>query len=504
MNLIKAIYFFTPAFTPRTDIEALVMLRYPGNKIENKGKKWTVKQLDAIPASWAGDTICDGEGLNGDVRVLSTGEVKVAFKYTFKFEGKFARYYCGTYPDMSLDEIRDNRDEAKKSLKRKINPREAKVAEVVAGQEEVKATLEREAQRKAESLTVSDLFKEWIVNGVHRKDDNKLIKSMFENHILPALGKIELRGLTEKDLMNTYKAIAKTKQATAFEVSKDFKQMMAWAEKRQPWRKLLSESNPAELVKRDSFLPKGFDKERDRVLAYDEIRALKAAFDKLEHAYQQAQNKNKVCKPIKKEVQLAMWICLSTLCRIGELMKAEWSHVDFEARVWHIPASNTKGVEGKKTEHKVYLSDFTLRQFKQLQSITDKEKWLFPAMSKKDHVCERSYTKQIGDRQVQFKQRSKKLQNRVEDNSLVIGDREWTPHDLRRTGATMIQSFYNAAEGHLLAELCLHHSILAGAAKHYLLHDHKEAMTNAWQLLGERIETILNSNNVVNFEKMSA
>lgn len=477
------------------------MLRYPSNKIENKGKRWTVKQLEAIPPSWKGDTICDGGGLNGDVRVLSSGEVKIAFKYSFSFQGKSARFYCGTYPDLSIEKIREARDEAKKSLKRKIDPREARAAELIAGQEEVKATIQRDAQIKAQSLTVLDLFNEWLSNGVHRKDGNKLIKSMFENHILPKLGNIEIRQLTDKDLINNYRHIAKSKQATAFEVSKDFKQMMAWAEKRQPWRKLLSEGNPAELVEKDSFLPKGFDKERDRVLSYDEIRALKHAFETLEINYQNAENKNKVTKPIKSEVQLAVWICLSTVCRIGELMKAEWKHVSFTERTWFIPAANVKGIEGKKTDHTIYLSDFALQQFKKLYEITNHSKWLFPASNKEDsHVCERSYSKQIGDRQLQFKQRTKKLQNRAEDNALVIGDREWTPHDLRRTGATMIQSLFSAAEGHLMAELCLHHSILAGAAKHYLLHDHKDAMTHAWQKLGERLETILSSNNVVNFD----
>lgn len=470
------------------------MLRYPSDKVENKGKKWTVKQLNAIPASWSGDTISDGGGLNGDVRVLSTGEVKIAFKYSFNLNGKSARYYCGTYPDIPLEKIREKRDEAKKSLKNKIDPREAKIAQTIIGQEEVKAILERESQRQAEGRTVADLYYEWIINGVHRKDGNKLIKSMFENHILPTLGKIEVRQLTYIDLLNTYRHIAKTKQATAFEVSKDFRQMMVWAEKRSPWRKLLSEGNPAVLVEQDSFLPKGFEKKRDRVLSHDEIRALKNAFELLELNHQQAANKNKVSKPIKQEVQLAVWICLSTICRIGELMKAEWKHVDFNSGTWFIPAANVKGIEGKKTDHTVILSDFAIAQFKKLHAISGESKWLFPASNKENmHVCERSYSKQIGDRQLQFKQRTKKLQNRAEDNALVVGEREWTPHDLRRTGATLIQTMYSSAEGFFLAELCLHHIVLTGAAKRYLLHDYQDKMQEAWQKLGEKIQSILNS-----------
>ena len=35
---------------------------------------------------------------------------------------------------------------------------------------------------------------------------------------------------------------------TAVEVHRNIKQMFRWAEKRQPWRRLLQDGNPAELV----------------------------------------------------------------------------------------------------------------------------------------------------------------------------------------------------------------------------------------------------------------
>jgi len=50
-------------------------------------------------------------------------------------------------------------------------------------------------------------------------------------------------------------------------------------------------------------------------------------------------------------------------------------------------------------------------------------------------------SKQVDDRQAQFKNR-KALSRRRKDNILVLADGQngdWTPHDLRRTGATMMQ-----------------------------------------------------------------
>lgn len=59
------------------------------------------------------------------------------------------------------------------------------------------------------------------------------------------------------------------------------------------------------------------------------------------------------------------------------------------------------------------------------------------------HVCLKSISKQVGDRQIRFKQREFPLNSRVYTNDLVLLDGingEWTPHDLRRTGATMMQA----------------------------------------------------------------
>ena len=113
--------------------------------------------------------------------------------------------------------------------------------------------------------------------------------------------------------------------------------------------------------------------------------------------------------------------------------------MNFEQRTWFIPAANTKGEHGRKRDQLIYLSEFTLDQFKQLHALTGDSDWAFPARNKEGHVCEKTVSKQVGDRQVRFKQRSRKLKCRVENNSLVIGDEEWTPHDLRRTGSTLMQ-----------------------------------------------------------------
>lgn len=460
--------------------------RYPKN---GKGSKWTVIELKSVPVTWKGDALADGGGLSGEVRVSTSNEVSVSFRYGFKLSGKKVWYYCGTFPTTDIASVRAIRDDAKIQVANGIDPRTKKKADKIDAQAAVEAILENAAQKKAENLTVNDLYNSWIKDGVKRADDNQYIIRSFTKHALPTIGEIYLRNLSENHLRDMYRAvIGSGKQPTAVELSKDIKQMLKWGEQRKPWRALMIDGNPANLVDVDKLLSSDYTKERDRILSEDEIKKLNAVFTRIADEYEQSETKYGVERPLKKEVQIAMWICLSTLCRIGELLMMQWSHVDFKKRTWFIPKANTKGERGKKQEQTVYLSDFSLNQFEQLYKITGDTDWGFPAIHKPGHVCIKSASKQIGDRQLKFKQRTKKLQCRVENDSLVLGDREWTPHDLRRTGATMMQELKISRD---VVNLCQNHVIGSKVDRHYLHYDYADEKKEAWSKLGLKIESAL-------------
>jgi integrase len=337
-----------------------------------------------------------------------------------------------------------------------------------------------------------------------RADKNKMLTGLFNKHALPKLGNIPLRQLTEKNLLDTLRLIFdQGKSRTAVMLYKDIKQMLKWAEKRKPYRALLVDGNPAELVDIEILIPDDYEEKRDRCLSDDEIRNLNTIFIEQTIAYKEAAHKYGIDRPLKKETQLALWICLSTLCRIGELLMTEWKHVDFDARTWFIPKENVKGSRRREQAQHVYLSDFALSQFRQLHAITGDSKWAFPAKntSKRanNHVCVKSVSKQVGDRQTQFKQRTKDLKNRVNSNSLVIGVEGWTPHDLRRTGATMMQGDLKIPLD--VIDRCQNH-VLAGSkvSRHYLHHEYADEKREAWNKLGDRLEAILKASNVVSLK----
>lgn len=113
------------------------------------------------------------------------------------------------------------------------------------------------------------------------------------------------------------------------------KQSLKWGEKRKPWRALLLEGNPADLITEDSITPPDHRDERSRVLSSAEIFEFANFSNKITLAYNDAKEGTKLShpRPLKQETQIAIWIALSTLCRIGELLMTRWEDVNFGANM---------------------------------------------------------------------------------------------------------------------------------------------------------------------------
>lgn len=458
-------------------------------------KKITVKELEALAATDDGRTLREEGGLVGKVRAGVHG-VTVLFRYEYKLNGQKRDHRLGSWPKRSLADIRAERDQIRITARKGIDPTAAKKAERIRAQKAVEETIRQNERERIERLTVSDLFDGWIVDGVARKDGNKELRRVFSKDVLPAIGHIELRKLGESDIRAMLRRQMKRGVVRLAVVTfADVSQMVAWGEQRKPWRALMVEGNPCELVDINKLLPADYEEERDRVLTPGEIRELADIFRRMDETYQAAPDRRTASRPVDAKTRIALWLCLSTICRIGELLMARWEHVDLQRGVWFIPQENVKGQRGKKQDQHVFLSDFARRQFQALHAITGDSQWCFPAKNRAGadtHVCVKSISKQVGDRQVRFKNRAKPLQGRAFDDSLILAEGksgEWTPHDLRRTGATMMQSLGVSLD---VIDRCQNH-VLSGSKvrRVYLRHDYREEKTEAWHRLGDRLEAIL-------------
>lgn len=456
--------------------------------------KLTAKHLEALSSADDGKILRETGGLVAKVRAGVRG-VTVQFRYEFKLDGLKRDQSLGSWPKKSLAQIRAERDEVKATAARGVDPTAARKAAKIEAQAAIAATIAEAERLAAENKTVADLFEEWLSDGVSRQDGNAGLQRSFKKDVLPLIGQKPLRNVTEKDLLSVLRLVkSRGLNRTVVILSKDIGQMLRWAEKRKPWRTLMADGNPADLVDVTKLLDHDYQEQRDRLLSPDEIRELHDIFARLERDYASlpAGQKYSGIRPVNLRVQCAMWICLSTLCRIGELLKAEWRHVDLEKGTWFIPAEATKGHKGKRQDHHVFLSPFALDQFKRLKNETGYTPFCFPSKTNESHVDTKTVSKLIGDRQCRFKNRSKPLSGRHHDDSLVLSKGtkgEWTPHDLRRTGATMMQELGITLE---IIDRCQNH-LLGGSKvrRHYLHHDYAKEKTEAWHHLGKRLEKIL-------------
>lgn len=154
------------------------------------------------------------------------------------------------------------------------------------------------------------------------------------------------------------------------------RQMLLWGEKRAPWRKLMIEGNPALMIPKAQIAKiqdSAYKAEREGVLQGSEIKELAdiLGMNKLTYAPNASAS-----APFHLRGQCVVWICLGTMCRIGELLMSKWEHIDFDKKTWFIAAENTK----TQAELIVYLpplSCLSLRIFFRILVV-----WLFASHRK--------------------------------------------------------------------------------------------------------------------------
>lgn len=444
--------------------------------------KLTVKQLEALRPEHNGTTIRDDGNLIGRVRVSGSGEElyqSVSFYFRYKRNQKLHDLSCGTWPKTGLLEIRANRDKARSLLAQGIDPvnerkaaklkAKADLAEAIAAELSRLDSLARHRSRK----TIRDLFEHWSkIDLLRHKDGGKEIRRMFEKDVLPRIGDLAVEDITKAHVLMVVDEIqARGVHRMAKMIFSLMRQMFRFAQDRE-----IIDNDPTAAIRKAKV--GGKDTERDRVLSEDEIKELHA---KLPNAR------------LMQTTELAVWLCLSTCCRIGELMRAAWIEIDFDHRTWRIPAENSKN--GKP--HLIYLSEFAYFKFRELYSLTGgtntdggqqkQKEWCFPDRSGTKTLDPKTVTKQLGDRQREvppMKGRSNAIA------TLQLSGGNWTPHDLRRTGATMMTALGVLPE---VAERCLNHTEQDRIKRTYQRHTYEKEMRIAWGKLGERLELLISS-----------
>lgn len=442
----------------------------------------TDRQMSAKPGSsdrWLSETIIWGHG-SLVARITPSGERLFYFRYVDS-QGKRATYPIGSYSRdgvsmMTLADARKRTAELATLHKNGIRDIreyiEAEQLTAVAARNAELARLENErAQAEAAAAvlaarqTVTTVFERWMkIDIANRKDGGAEVRRMFEKDVLPYIGNRFVADVKKGDITEvTDTMLARGVNRAAKIAFSLMRQMFRFAVDRD-----LIEHDPTASIRKAKIGQR--DTERDRVLSAEEIKLLA---------------KNIQDARLLITTEAAIWIALATCCRIGELLGARWEEVNLEAKTWVIPSQNSKN--GKPLL--IYLSDFAVRQFERVKTISSKSEWCYPNTNNSGPVSSKTVTKQLGDRQRQPDQGVMSRRS-AKPHALLLTGGKWTPHDLRRTGATMMTALGVLPE---VAERCLNHTEEKQVKRIYQRHSYAKEMSEAWFLLGQHIETITES-----------
>ena len=287
--------------------------------------------------------LADGGGLTLSIRPNGTK----AWRLRYRFHGKEQQLSLGIYPDVSLQEARRRRDEARQLLARGVNPSDHRKTEHAAtGDGSPEETFEA-------------VGREWFAKQLPSWSDGhaRTVEYRLRAFVYPEIGKLSLSLVTAPDLLVMLKPIEEREQyETASRVLSVCQQVLRYAI--ATGRRA---DNPA--VGLSDALTKATPTHFAAVTKAEEVGPLLRMLD----AYQGT--------PV---VRAALRLLPLVFTRTGELRHAQWADITLDAAKpqWEFLATKTG------TPHIVPLAPAAVRIFRDLHQETGDQKWCFPGARK--------------------------------------------------------------------------------------------------------------------------
>lgn len=282
----------------------------------------------------------DGKGLG--LRVKPSGSKVWLLDYYRPYTKKRTTLTLGNYPLISLAEARSKRDEALKLLAEDIDPKSHREEQAVIEGSKLTETLE------ANALRWLDVKK----SKVSEDHADKLYRSL-ELHVLPSLGKVPIHQIRAPQTIEVLKPLAaKGSLETVKRVCQRLNEVMSYAVNTG-----VIDANPLANIKDAFSTPK---KQNLPTIKPEKLPELMSA---IAHA------------SIKRTTRCLIEWQLHTMVRPSEAAGARWSEIDFDSKVWVIPAERMK----KKKEHTVPLSGQALNLLEVMKPISSHREFIFPS-----------------------------------------------------------------------------------------------------------------------------
>jgi len=370
-------------------------------KQNRQGTRLTQRLASEAKKTGVKHRIADHEVKGLFLRITPTGAKSYVLRYSQ--EGRRGEAAIGDATAITLVAARAKAMDLLNSLTLQgIDPVQAKQAAILA-----------ERQRKNASFAA--LTEAYSKDAARRKRPRTLEYEtwLLEKHILPKLGQRPYAELRRSEIIAFIEAIGdKTGQVTANRAHAVIRQILNYALKRD-----LIGANPALGIER--MFP---EVSRDRILNENEIRKLWSFLEAaranggegLAPGQRVGERPVNIVSPA---VATALQLCLLTLQRSGEVAGARIEEFSWKERLWIIPADRMKG----KRAHAVPLSGLAMERFQSAFKLAG------GTIAFKDRSGEASLD-------------PKRLTRAMNRCCTHLGLLNAGPHDLRRTGRTMMTS----------------------------------------------------------------
>jgi integrase len=361
-----------------------------------------------------------------------------SWHYRYSLAGKQERLVIGRYPDLSLKDARQIRDESASLVAKGISPKQDKA--------------------KPKGILFKDYGERYLKEVIKkdRKDPYNMVLCL-SNDIYPMMGHIPLDQISIEDIRRTiWRKKEQGYDAAANQVRGLLKRMFDYA-----MTLGLVPYNPV-LAIPSRHVHKA--KPRDRYLSTNEIRT-----------YYTTLLNSRIYRPRK----LGLLLSLLTLVRKSELLRAKWEHIDFDSRIWLIPETKADSATGHSREMVVYMSDQVIEIFKELKAIAGNEPFVFVGRKSGTHISHNAF-------------------NTAQKVALALTDLPpFTVHDLRRTASTHLneQGFNSDA-----IEACLNHTA-KGVRGVYNKAKYEKERTEMMQKWSNHIFSVIYEPNLIFFNQ---
>jgi integrase len=266
--------------------------------------------------------LTDGHGLH--LHISTSG--KKTWRYRYRLAGKESTYVLGEYPQMSLEEARGARTEAREKVKDGINPAQER-------REKKRVLIDKVL---AENGAVINSFKavayDWIEQQRERWSPGHTndVLSTLKNDAFPRIGSLRIDTITPPQILEVVRAI---EARGSYEIASKVLQRIS-AICRYAVQTGLATYNPA------ADMRGALKTRKVQHRAALQENELPEFFHRLKISHEHIVTKS------------ALMFTILTAARSGEVRFATWKEIDFGTRDWRIPAKRMK----MNTSHLVPLS----------------------------------------------------------------------------------------------------------------------------------------------------